>query len=172
MTCSHTPLVETQVLDEMYYKDMMHKLVPGWLPHRDYSQLIPYVKFQRMTGDTMEFFVPNKYNGWMVYVKFDEWNEQVADMELKPVDAARLLYYGANLRLHCGCPSFLFHGFNYILTQTDSAIVPEKRFPHVRNPQLKGMMCKHLRRVMLTLPFHLGDLARAIKDQRVHHSNQ
>jgi hypothetical protein len=55
---------------------------------------------------------------------------------------------------------------NYILTTKDAAIVPETRFPSIRNPQLKGGMCKHLIRSMKVLPFHLGDIAKAIKETR------
>jgi hypothetical protein len=167
MVCTHDhPLVETQQLDEMYYKTMMQKIVPGYLPTRDYAPLIKFVKYQKTVGNTIQFFVPNRYNGFMVYIRFDEWAENVRDLEYTPVEAARLLFWGANLRIHCNCPSFAFHGYQYILSQTESAIVPEVRFPHVRNPHLKGLLCKHGRRVMKTLPFHLGDMAKAIKEQR------
>lgn len=174
MACSHddnipaNALMENVILDEMYFKQMMSKIVPGWLPHRDYSHLIKSVRYQQTVGDTMKFFVPNSYNGWSTYIKFDEWHEQVNDPEITAVEAARLLFWGANMRLHCSCPAFIFWGSQYILTQTDSAIVPEMRFPHVRNPHLKGLVCKHLNRTLKVLPYHLGDMAREIKNQREH----
>lgn len=166
---SHHPIPETlleQQLDEMYYRDMMRKIVPGWLPHRDYSHLIKSVNYRGMVRDTMRFFVPNKYNGWMTYIKFDEWNQEVRDLEQNNNEAARLLFWGANIRFHCNCPAFAFWGSQYILTQTDSAIVPEVRFPHVRNPYLKGIVCKHGIRTLKVLPFHIADMAREIKIQR------
>ncbi len=114
----------------------------------------------------MEFLVPGKFNAWMCFVRFDEWNEQVHDLNITAVEAARLLLWGGNVRFHCGCPSYCYHGYQYILTQTDSAIVPEVRFPHIRNPYLHGIMCKHGRRVFMVLGMHVGDMARAIKQQR------
>jgi hypothetical protein len=168
MPCQHDhrPLVENVTLDEMYYKDIMKEVIPGYLPHRDYSHLIKFVKFEGHTGNTQRYFVPNKYNGWVTYVRFLEWEEQVRDTSLSAPEAARLLFWGANIQVHCGCPAFLFWGSQYILTQLDAAIVPENRFPHIRNPQLKGIVCKHLNRTLKVLPFHLADMARAINEDR------
>lgn len=158
---------EVQILDEVYYKNMMQKIVPGWLPHRDYSHLIKRVQYQgRSRPDTMKFFVPNHYNGWMTFIRFDEWDNEVADLEQNPAEAARLLFWGANIRLHCDCPAFTYWGYQYMLTQTDSSIIPETRFPHIRNPNLKGIMCKHLIRTAKVLPFHLGDMAKNINQDR------
>lgn len=154
------------VLDEMYYQQFMQKIDPNWLPHKDYSKLIPFVRFTGYKGNIMRFFVPNKYNGWQTYIKFPEWNEQVLDTSLSAPEAARLLLWGANLQVHCGCPAYLFWGMNYILTQADAAIVPEVRYPHIRNPHLKGIVCKHLNRCLKVLPFHLGDMAKVIKKER------
>lgn len=154
------------VLDEEYYKDLMKLYVPGYLPHKDYSPLIPFVKYDGHKGNTMRFFVPNKFNGWNTYIRFIEWYEVLNDREYNSVESARLLLWGANLQLHCGCPAFLFYGHEYVLTQIDAAIVPEDRFPTIRNPNLKGGLCKHLTRTMKVTPFHLGDLARVIKEQR------
>jgi hypothetical protein len=74
--------------------------------------------------------------------------------------------WSGDVRMYCGCPSFKYFGYQYILTQLGASIVPENRFPHVRNPQLLGIACKHIRRLMRVLPFHRGNLAAAIKRQR------
>lgn len=154
------------ILDEEYYKDLMKLYVPGHLPYKDYSPLVPFVRYEGYKGSTMRFFVPNRFNGWSTYVRFVEWGEVVDDREYDAVESARLLLWGANLQFHCGCPAYLFYGMNYILTQKDAAIVPENRFPSIRNPNLKGGLCKHGIRTMKVLPFHLGDMARAIAAQR------
>lgn len=162
--CNH--LEEEEVLNEIYYPDIMKQIDPNYLPHRDYSHLIKSVNYRGHKGNTLKFFVPNHYNGWETYVRFVEWDEQVNDPSITAVEAARLLFWGANLKVHCGCPAFLFWGSNYILSQLDAAIVPEARFPHVRNPRLKGIVCKHLNRTLKVLPFHLGNMAAAIKQDR------
>jgi hypothetical protein len=159
--------MSTELLDEMYYRDIMRKVVPGWLPHRDYSHLIKMVQYRgRSRPDTMQFFVPNRYNGWMTSVRFDEWENEVKDLEQTAPEAARLLFWGANIRVYCTCPSFSYWGHQYVMTQMDASIIPENRFPHIRNPYLKGGLCKHLARSLKVLPFHLGDMARAIKEDR------
>lgn len=154
------------ILDEEYYKQLMATYVPGWLPYNDYSPLIPYVKYDGHKGNTFRYFVPNRFNGWNTYIRFVEFSDVVNDREYNAAESSRLLLWGGNLQLHCGCPAYLFYGMNYILTTKDAAIVPEKRFPSIRNPQLKGGMCKHLIRSMKVLPFHLGDIARAVKEAR------
>lgn len=180
-TCTHGPGLRyfkddsaPVRLDELYYKDLMQEIVPnntpgatnGKLPFRDWAPLIPMVKYIETRGNTMKFFVPNKYNGWETYIQFPEWFEQISDQELSAPEAARLLLWGGNVKLHCGCPSFTYWGFNYILDQMDASIYHEDRYPHIRNPQLRGIACKHLIRTLKVLPFHLGDIAAVIKAQR------
>lgn len=155
-----------EMISEEYYKSLMGLYVPDYLPHKDYSPLIPYVKYQGYKKNVLNFFVPNKYNGWDVYIKFVEWDEVVEDTSYDAVESSRLLLWGANLQLHCSCPAYLYYGHNYVLTTKSAAIVPEERFPTIRNPNLKGGLCKHQIRVMKTLPFHLGDMARAITETR------
>lgn len=154
-------------LNEEYYQALIRKFDPNWLPHRDYSPLIPFVKFSGHKGNTMKFFVPNRYNGWNTYVRFSEWAEVRDDRDYNAAESARLLLWGANLKVFCGCPAFQFYGYNYILTQKDAAIVPEDRPPNIRNPHLKGIACKHLIKTLKVLPFHLGDMARNINQQRI-----
>lgn len=157
------------VLDEETYKEMMAVINPNDLPHRDFAPLIPYVHYIATRHDIMKFLVPGKVgNEWPNYIQFVEWDDQVRDRSLSAPEAARLLLWGGNLRLHCTCPAFVFWGYEYVLTQLGAAIFPETRYPTIRNPQLKGLTCKHGRRVLKTLGFHLGDMAQAIKLQRQH----
>jgi hypothetical protein len=156
------------VLNEITAKDMLHILDPRDLPHRDYEPLLKYVRYVETRGNIMKFYVPSptKINKWNFYIQFVEWDAQVRDMTLTPAEAARLLYWGSNIRVWCGCPSFLFWGYQYTLSQLDASIVPETRFPRIRNPQLKGILCKHGRKCIKTLGFYLGDMAKAIAEQR------
>jgi hypothetical protein len=158
------------VLDEEYYKDIMQAVDPNWLPHNDYSKLIPYVRYVGTKKNTMKYFVPNKYNGWNTYIQFPEWDDQMLDPSLTVNDAAKLLLWAGNVRVHCPCPAFKYWGMQYIMTQKDAAIVPEDRYPHIRNPNLKGVVCKHLNRTLKVLPFHLGDMASAMKEQRAEYA--
>ena len=161
------------ILDEITTKDLLHVIDPRDLPHRDYAPLVKYVDYVETRQSIMKFMVPSPsgINKWNFYVQFVEWPAQVRDTSITAPEAARLLYWSGNIRVHCGCPSFLFYGYEYILTQMDAAMVPEVRFPHIRNPELKGVLCKHGRRVIKVLGFHLPDMASAIKQQREHGPN-
>ena len=154
------------VLDEVNYKEILHHIDPRDLPHRDYAPLIPFVRYVATKQNTMKFFVPNRFNGWNVYIRFPQWKSQVNDLSLTAPDAAKLVLWADDIQIHCGCPSFKFYGYQYILSQLNAAIIPETRFPHIKNPLLKGIACKHCRRTIKVLPFHLADMASSIKSQR------
>jgi len=49
----------------------------------------------------------------------------------------------------CSCKSASYFGYNYILTQEKSKYgTQENRFPHIKNPFLKGSICKHTRYIL------------------------
>lgn len=164
-----------EALKEVHYRDIMSDVVNpdgaagskhSKLPYRDWAPLIKSVRFVGMKKNTMKFFVPNKYNGWETYIQLPDFYEQIKDTSLDANEVSRLLFWQGDIRVHCGCPSYLFWGFQYIMTELDAAIVPEVRFPTIRNPELKGVVCKHLRKTLKVLPFHLGKIAATVKQER------
>jgi hypothetical protein len=164
------------VLDEMFYQDLYRAIDPRDLPHRDHEPLLKYVKYVETKDNIMKYYVPSptpeKYrnfsglNLWTTEIQFIEWDAVLADVSLNANEAARMVLWGANVRIHCPCPAYLFWGMQYIDTQLGIAIYPENRYPDIRNPQLRGIACKHLRKTIKVLPFHLGDIAAEIKKQR------
>jgi hypothetical protein len=164
------------ILDEMQFKDLMAAVDPRDLPYRNYAPLVKYVKYIGTDANTMKFYVPSptphRYpefaamNLWETYFQFIEWDQMLHDPSVSASEAARLLFWAGNLRFHCTCPAYKFWGFQYIDTQLGIAIHPEVRFPSIRNPELKGILCKHGIRSLKVLPFHLGDMAKAITAQR------
>lgn len=162
-------------LDEENYKALIRDItknnVPGEishnLPHRDWAPLIKYVNYFGHDQGIFKFFVPNKHNGWFTYIQFDDWDDQLCDITMSAPELARLFLWSGNIKIHCPCPAFKFWGHQYIMTMRDSAIIPEIRYPHIRNPNLKGGCCKHLIRTLKVLPFHLGTMAREIKASRI-----
>jgi hypothetical protein len=153
-------------LDEFTVKDLRTIINPTDLPHRDYEPLLRQIEYQGTEKDVCKWLVHNRLNGWETYVQFMDWQEQLADTSLNAVEVANLLQWSGDVRLYCKCPSFKFWGYQYILTQLQASIVPEDRFPHIRNPLLKGICCKHLRKLFRVLPFQTGPIAAAIKQQR------
>lgn len=160
------------VLDEMQFSDLLHAIDPRDLPYRNYEPLVKYVNYIETKQNILKFIVPSasRINKWNTYLQFAEWEAQVRDTSLTAPEAARLLFWSGNIRIHCACPAYLFWGMQYIDTMLDIAMVPETRFPGIRNPNLKGIACKHLIRTIKVMPFHLGDMAKAIKEQRQQYS--
>lgn len=167
-----------QILNEMTYRDLVGGIDQDFLDQGRRALELRVINLNNKTPfdpnepDTMLFdAVSSIYeeNNWTIYecrIKFMEWGQVLNDRELTPTEAARLLLWTGNIKLHCTDPSFLYWGYQYILTQLDAAIYPEDRFPEIRNPGLRGVVCKHMNRVLHALPFHLGDIAKEIKRQR------
>lgn len=124
----------------------------------------------------------NKPSQYTTKVKFLAWNALKQTNYTPPQKARILLSYPisgqqqaqpqqqqqpqqqprSDIQLSCSCPSFLYWGYQYILTQVGAAIADEGRFPKVRNPRLRGIVCKHLNRVLHVLPFYMNFLAQEI----------
>jgi hypothetical protein len=157
-------------LTEMTYRELAAAIDPTFLSQGIRSKALTGIKYIGFQGDTMQFRVNSsefeKNDTWyMSEVKFDEWEDVGQDTDLTPIEKARLLLWVGNIRINCTDPSFLYWGYQYILTQFNSAIYPEDRPPVVRNPGLKGIVCKHLNRILKVLPFYSGDIAKEISLQ-------
>lgn len=50
----------------------------------------------------------------------------------------------SDILIHCNCPAYLYKGYKYLMTQLDTALEPEERYPDQKNPDLEGTVCKHL----------------------------
>jgi hypothetical protein len=50
----------------------------------------------------------------------------------------------SDILVHCECPSYLYWGYKYIMTELDTALEEEYRSPDVRNPTQEGTTCKHI----------------------------
>lgn len=71
-----------------------------------------------------------------------------------------------DVRLFCNCPSFRWWGYQYYLSSIDSVFGRKnKHYPGVRNPKLKGALCKHLYKVLGVLPANLPLIVRDIKQR-------
>ena len=87
----------------------------------------------------------------------------IPDDKLRMIDRVRLASYG-DIQAECNCPSFLYHGYRYILTQLDTVLgKKESRLPKVRNPNLEGVVCKHLDNALSVLPFVVSDIVKKLK---------
>lgn len=112
----------------------------------------PVLKFASPYGE-LRFTVKSSTNVgvYSPVIRFDDWKTLVPTLP-NNITSVNLLLQNSNIKVYCNCPSFKMHGYQYILTTVRSAISPEMRAPNKTNPQRRGIVCKHLRKVIETLP--------------------
>lgn len=104
-----------------------------------------------------------------VLVQFPNWDVAVMDVNRTPDEAARWLL-SQPLKYECDCGRHRFF-FRYICTAGGfNAGRPEHGYPKIRNPNLTGVACKHVVRVMTEIDAtdarFRSIIARAIKAAR------
>lgn len=106
-----------------------------------------------------------------VYISLDEfwdmWDEnEESDSKLSLASLLNLVIMHGKLRIYCSCPAWLYSGNKYMATQLDYAYYQdEHRFPKIRNPHLKGTVCKHAWLALKALPYQKFGIEAAIKRQ-------
>lgn len=113
---------------------------------------------------------------YSVYVALDSFFDmfEANESSEKKVNMAYLVNTAimqGDIRCSCTCPAWTYSGMKYIGTQLGYAYGgKETRFPRVKNPQLKGSVCKHLFVVLKALPFQKFGIASQISSEfrRLH----
>ena len=160
-----------QAINESTYKDIANLIDGNFLNQEVRAKELSGIK---MVGfkpeDTLNFhihssnFTENRIK-YTNSVQFDQWVELGTDPDFNFTERARLLLWVGDIRLHCTCPSFLYHGYQYMCTVLDAAIYPEERFPRIKNPSEKGIVCKHMNRILKVLPFHQAEISKELRNQ-------
>lgn len=174
--CSHTGvhqcirMEQVRGLNEATYKELAGMIDGNFLNQKIRADALNGIKLAGIEGNTMQFLINSSEYAqnriqYQCSVQFDQWEEVSQDTDLNFVEKARLLLWVGNIRLHCTDPSFLYWGYQYLLTALDAAVYPEERKPQVKNPDERGIVCKHLNRILRVLPFYSGDIAKALKAQ-------
>jgi hypothetical protein len=163
-------------LNELTYKKIVGMIDEDFLQQGVRARVLEGVRLANIDSEKgeMSFLVRSSEHSsnnlfYANTIRFDEWNDVVDETDLNPIGRARLLMFDGNVRLNCTCPSFLYHGYRYLLDRQEASIFPEKRPPRRNNPHQRGIVCKHMNRVLKAFPFYSGDLARHIKQ---HHNLQ
>ena len=81
-----------------------------------------------------------------VFVLFEDFYTIGKDKEIDFEDAIDYAINFGDCHVQCTCPANLYFGYRYEATQLKYAygIPRENRFPKIRNPNLKGTVCKHI----------------------------
>lgn len=165
------PMKTVATLNEATYKELGSLVDGNFLNQNIRAEELAGVHFMGFEPeDIMNFYVDSSNHTknnirYTNSIQFDEWEEVGSDQELNYSERARMLLWVGNIRLHCTCPSFLYWGYQYMCTVLDASIYPEERFPRIRNPGERGIVCKHLNRTLRVLPFHSGSIAKEAKKQ-------
>jgi hypothetical protein len=109
---------------------------------------------------------------WTQHIHLVDWYDSIGMVDLNFSERAYMAVFG-DILVRCNDPSFLYFGYSYILTQLDTNLEskpdydknmgPEDRYPIIRNPDLEGVVCKHLIRVLEQLPYMVSSVAKAMK---------
>lgn len=176
VVCDHSvpmlslDLAEIRPLTEGTYKEIAELIDGGFLAQKIRADQLRGIYYRGFDENIMQFEVNSSEHEenrirYRNLIEFDEWDQLGQDNDLNAAEKARMLLWVGNIKLHCTCPSFLYWGYQYMLTVLDSAIYPEQRFPQERNPQERGIVCKHLNRVLRVLPFYSGSIAKEFRSQ-------
>jgi hypothetical protein len=165
------PMQSIATLNEATYKELGSLVDGNFLSQKLRSDELNGIRFVGFEPeDVMNFHVNSSKSSdnrirYTNSIQFEEWDEIGSDPDLNFAERARMLLWAGNIKLHCTCPSFLYWGYQYMCTVLDAAIYPEERYPRERNPGERGIVCKHLNRVLRVLPFHSGEIAKETKNQ-------
>lgn len=157
-------------LDEAAYSEIVKRIDPQFLNQKVRADALEGIRLAGFNNDEMSFWVKSSMYSdnstrWMSTIRFKEWEDIGSDLTMRPIDRSRMLMFSGNIELNCTCPSFLYHGYRYILDQMGASLIPEKRPPVKNNPQQRGVVCKHLNRVLRSFPFYSADLAKRLSTE-------
>lgn len=135
-------------------------------PTIDRSKKVPYCRYRGITKNGTVYFDVRSASGNGYYtVKFRlvDLPDVIDDPDLTPQEKVRLALDG-DINVYCSCPAYRYWGFEYINTQLGSNEGdPQERFPHVRNPKLTGILCKHIYKAFSVLPMNWTSIASDIQ---------
>jgi hypothetical protein len=126
----------------------------NFIHHREYTNELGKASLSRVYGSTAEFktrsseYAKNSTR-WVQRVQFEDFTELAKDKDISIDEAVDLVIDEGDVRVSCNCPAFLYWGYAYIDWQLDfERGKPVTIAPNVRNPNRKGVVCKHLSRVL------------------------
>ena len=105
---------------------------------QDYLSVLKVTKLKDITKK-LPYVDPNEKDYKKNYKKI------VEDTKKKVEDAIK----NNDTEVFCTCKSASYFGYNYILTKVKSKFgTQEDRYPKIKNPKLRGAVCKHLHYIL------------------------
>lgn len=155
-----------EIIAEVTIKDIRGE-APNFLNVRVNSKQMSS-EYIGMDDDTVLYRTKSQHGGnfYNQKIKLLDLNALVKKYKKikKPIVIVRAAIKG-NVLIHCDDPSWKFWGFQYKATKDGYALEKEIIPPTVRNPQMRGSICKHLDAALLTLPFNTANITMDLEKQ-------
>lgn len=155
------------ILTELNYRDLRNN-VDDFLRIRAKSKLTPGSKYIGIEGNILHFVTDSHTKSGVKYVQHvklltlpELLKSKRGVLPLRDIVKQAL---AGDIEVHCTDPSWLYWGFKYIGTVKNYAIEPEPLFPKIRNPRLRGAVCKHLDNILYILPFQVQKIVTDLMD--------
>lgn len=155
-------------VDELTRKDILNAVDKK---NKARSKLIKKVQYLGVTSDYTVYMgvssvTANPPTTYLVKIKLLEYPSIEDDETLTIREKVRLALAG-DVAISCSCPAFLWWGYDYIVSQLSSKVGPEQTiYPHIRNPKLTGILCKHSYRAITHVGMNWTSIAKDIKNRK------
>ena len=169
-------------------KEFLKATDPNFIHHRLYTKELPiknkkgsiYTKLNTIRVGNFKHYEAEYLTDSATFPEDKEHTQKAVMLELMPLvrnkkseltyaQKVRQAINNGDLLVGCTCEAFLYWGYRFICTRL-KVVHPqfkELRPPDIRNPQRRGIICKHLDLVLHVLPFNAskitGDLKKVIK---------
>lgn len=157
----------TKKLHEVTRKDILGDIDPRTLK---YSKDVRRATYKGITSDYVAVFETPSVTAdpptiYTQRIKLVDMKDIESDTDLTDAEKVRLAIAG-DLEVNCTCPAYLWWGYEYIMTELDAKEgSPQTIFPKVRNPQLEGTVCKHLKLSVEVFALNYSKIAKDIKNK-------
>lgn len=84
----------------------------------------------------------------------------------KDKELINLAVFG-DIAVYCDDPSFKYMGWQYMAWNNGYGLRREVRYPNIKNPYLKGSICKHLFAVFNAFPMYINDFTRDFRRAKI-----
>ena len=151
-----------QVIKSFTIKELLDNRDGDFIHHDKYASELESPVLEYAYANTLKFKIKSAHFGekvklkngqtgtnqtwYNVYILFEDFYCIGKDKEIDFEDAIDYAINFGDIHVQCTCPANLYWGYRFEATQLKYAygIPRENRFPKVRNPNLKGTICKHI----------------------------
>lgn len=155
-------------------KELLDAREGNFIHHDKYTSELDEPVLLYAYANTLKFEIKSSHYGekvkgggtnitkYKVFVLFEDFYTIGKDKNIDFEDAIDYAINFGDIHCRCNCPAAAYWGYNFILTEFRAlyGIPREKRFPIIRNPNLKGTICKHTDKVLQWILAHKDIVAK------------